>query len=111
MCRANPPVLLLYGLDQVREHHRRKPQVVLGGFEALMTHVDGKVRKGCCEISSLSHPFVQNTNSIGVSNIMEARPLASASMGDPRQVKRFSVDGIDTSRVVRRTFAVGEKPL
>jgi len=73
--RYDPPVLLLYGLDQVREHHRRKPQVVLGGFEALMTHVDGKVRKGCCEISSLSHPFVQNTNSIGVSNIMEARPL------------------------------------
>jgi len=79
--RYDPPVLLLYGLDQVREHHRRKPQVVLGGFEALMTHVDGKVRKGCREISSLSHPFVQNTNSIGVS-IMPSSAY-SAACGEP----------------------------
>ena len=97
-------------LIKLREHRRRKAQVVLGRLQSFMTHVDGKVGKGCCEISSFSHPPVQNTNSEGVPQIMETWPLASAPMGDPRQAQRLSVDGIDASGVVGRSFAVGEKP-
>ena len=60
-----------------------------------MAHIGRQHRQLGIEVCALAAPAQQGMNGIGVTKIMNARPLASTGVRDPAPEQQFPVESID----------------